>query len=92
MTGPAPSFRKQGDLPLIISVKNFIFFIIKKDGVQAQNKGHKKTKIIELEFLREEHFRSEKSFQKASEILSYRRENHFLRFLIDRAFKRVFHM
>lgn len=41
--------------------------------------------IIESEFLKEGHFRSEKSFQKTSEILSYRRENHFLRFLIDRS-------
>jgi len=64
MTSPLPHFGSGGDLPLIITKNNNIFFIIKRDGFQAKIKGKLKMQIIEPEFLKEGPFRNKNSFQK----------------------------
>ena len=92
MTSPLPHFGSGGDLPLIITKNNNIFLSSKQMDFRLKIRGIKQGRIIEPEFLKDEHFRITKSFQKPSEIFSYRSELHFLRHLIDRSLKWVNHM
>ena len=92
MTSPLPHFGSGGDLPLIITKNINIFLSSKQMDFRLKIRGIKQRRIIEPEFLKDEHFRITKSFQKTSEIFSFRSELHFLRHLIDRSLKWVNHM
>ena len=65
---PASSFRKQGGFTSYHHGENFIFFIIKKEGVQAEKQVIFKRKIIALIFWNKIIFKNEKSSQKTVRI------------------------